>query len=249
MNSPSILTAALLLAAVPALDAATLLTFQEAAPGAADKPKVVRRMLLDGNRVRVETAGGGQVLIFQADTGTLWVIDEAKRSYTEVHRSVIPFNTEEVKAGQPEKPGKAGKAGKAAEAAPAKVPPGGAGYAKVDSGFIVNGFRTDKYEATQDGRKVAEVYVAEPKSLGLDATALAALRAMAQAFAADSKDPIQTSLAAEVPGLPVRTVRFDGGKPAVQIDLAGVRQEEAPATAFEVPAGFTRVGQGLASGS
>jgi hypothetical protein len=252
VNARPILTAALLLATAAALDAATVLTFQEAAPGAAGQPKLVRRMVLDEGRLRVEVAGaqaGGPVVIFKSDTGTLWVLDESKRSYTEVHRSVVPIQMEEeVKKGDKRVAKVKTKRGEPAPA-PAMVSPAGVSYTKVDSGFIVNGFRTDKYEGTKDGRKVEEVYVADPKALGLAEADFGALRAMADTFAAGSKDPIQRSLTAAVPGVPVRTIHFEGGKPTVQVDLSAVRHEEAPASAFEVPAGFTRQAQGLSSGS
>ena len=102
MNARPILTAALLLATAATLDAATVLTFQEAAPGAASQPKQVRRILVDGGRLRIEAAGpgaAGGVVIFKSDTGTLWVIDEGKRSYTELHRSVVPIQMEEETKG------------------------------------------------------------------------------------------------------------------------------------------------------
>jgi hypothetical protein len=249
VNARPILTAALLLATAAALDAATLLTFQEAAPGAASQPKLVRRMLLDGSSMRVETAGpdaGGRVLIFKSDTGTMWVLDEGKRSYTEMHHAVVPFQMEEEKQGDK---GVAPAKAEGTEPSPTMVSRVGVAYKKVDSGFIVNGFRTDKYEGTKDGRKVEELYVADPKALGLDAADLKTLHIMAETFAAGSKDHIQMSLTAEVPGVPVRTLRFEGGKPAVQIDLTSVRKEEVPAAAFELPAGFTRQAQGLSSGT
>jgi Domain of unknown function (DUF4412) len=251
VNARPILTAALLLATAAAADAATVLTFQEAAPGAAGQPKVVRQMLLEGGHLRVEGAGPkaeGPVLLFKAETGTLQVLDEGKRSYTEVHRSVVPFQMEEEQTGDK----RVAKAKKGEPApAPALVSPAGVSYTKVDSGFIVNGFRTDKYEGTKGGSKVEEVYVADFKALGLTDADFATLRALAGTFAADSKDPIQMSLTAAgaVPGVPVRSTRFEGGKPAVQVDLSAVRQEEAPAGAFEVPAGYTRQAQGLSSGS
>lgn len=249
MNARPILTAALLLATAAALDAATLLTFQEAPPGAASQPRLVRRMLLDEGSLRVETAGpdaGGHVMIFKSATGTLWVLDPGKRSYTELQRAVVPFEMEEEKQGDKgAAPAKAGET----EPSPTMVSPAGVAYKKVDSGFIVNGFRTDKYEGTKNGRKVEELFVADPKALGIDAEDLRTLHIMAETFAAGSKDHIQMSLTAEVPGVAVRTVRFEGGRPTVQIDLTSVRQEEAPASAFELPAGFTRQAQGLSGGS
>ena len=247
MNSRSILTTAttaLFLAAAPALHAGTILSFQEKVPGsqaagsqAGTVP--VRLMTVDGPRLRIEstgTAGGNRVLIFQAGTGTLWVIDPASRSYTEIHRSEVPFGTEEVKAGAP--------------GAPTGTPPpakaGGVTYKKVDSGFIVNGFRTDKYEGTKNGTKVEELYVADPKSLGIEAADFNALQGMARALAEQGQNVLHLSLGAELPGMPVRTLYFSGGKPTLQVDLAGVRKEDVPATAFELPAGFTRKAQGLA---
>jgi len=243
VNARPILTAALLFATAPALYAGTVLTFQEKVPGSQGEAGTVRQVFLDGPRLRVETITkerGNRLLIYQAGTGTLWVIDPAGRSYTEIHRAEVPFNTEEVKVGAP-------GAQPPANPSPIQVTPAGIAYKKVDSGFIVNGFRTDKYEGTQNGRKVEEVYVADPKALGMEAADLKTLHVMAETLALQGQGRTHLSFAAEAPGVPVRTVRFEGGKPVLQIDLGGVRKEEIPATAFELPAGFTRQAQGLAS--
>src|SRR5215208_2480648 len=157
------MTALLLVATAPALHAASVFTYSEKVPGSQAEAKMVRRIAIDGSRLRIDASPetGGKMLVFHADSGTLYVIDEAKRAYTELRRTEVPIPMEEVKVAAP-----APVKGKAPEApAPVMTGPDGTIYKKVDSGFIVNGFRTDKYEATKGGAKVAELYVAEPKNL------------------------------------------------------------------------------------
>ena len=251
MNARPLLTAALLLAtAVPAAHAATVLTYVEKTPGS-QAPTVERRMVLAGTRLRLETsaAEGGRVLLYDAGSGVLYVVDEAKRSYTELRRSEVPFNEEEVKTG-PVKTGpvKKPRKGKDQEPAPpVATAPDGTAYRKVDSGFIVNGFRTDKYEGTRNGQKVEELYVADAKALGVGDGELQALHAMADTFGTGRQ--ARLSLGAKLPGVPVRITRFEGGKPVQQIDLSTVSQEDVPVARLELPAGFTRLAQGLASGN
>lgn len=247
MSFKSLTTALLLLATAPALHAASVLTFTEKVPGSQAEPKLVRRIAIDGPRLRVDASPetGGKVLLFHADSGTLYVIDEASRSYTELHRTEVPIPMEEVKVAVP-----ARRRGKAPEdPSPAITAPDGTSFKKVDSGFIVNGFRTDKYEATKGGAKVADLFVADPKNLGLAETDLKTLRGMSETFSAGGKGIAGLDFAAQVPGLPVRIVRYEGGNPTVQIDLASLRQEEVPAALFELPQGFSRMAQGLSGGS
>jgi Domain of unknown function (DUF4412) len=230
VRSRPILIAALLLAtAVPAARAATLLTYQEKDP--ANPGQVTeRRVVLDGPRLRMDTSGsaaGDRVLIYSADSGIFYILDDAKHSYTELQRAEVPIP---------------------ANPSPTMVAPDGTAYKKTDSGFIVNGFRSDKYVGTKNGRKVEELYVADPKALGLAAEDLKTLHTMAETFAEKGQHHTRLSLTAEVPGVSVRMVRFEGGKPAMQIDLTAVRKEEVPAATFELPAGYTRLAQGMANG-
>lgn len=249
MNTRPLLTAALLVAtAMPSARAATVLTYYEKPAGTQGKA-TERRLVLAAPRLRMETAGtaaggGAQVLLFNAADGTLYVIDEAKRSYTELRATVIPMNEEEVKTGPGGKPGKPGK-GAAPAPPPVMTGAGGTVYKKVDSGFIVDGFRTDKYEGTRDGRKVEDLYVTEPKSVGVAAGDLDTLHALARIFVGPAASEAWLGLTAKVPGLPVRVLRYEGDKPVLQIDLGEVGQQDVPAARFELPEGLTRLAQGL----
>ncbi|HXO18856.1 MAG TPA: DUF4412 domain-containing protein [Thermoanaerobaculia bacterium] len=238
MNIRSTLRRATLLAFLlsllsTALYAGTVMTGKQQSPARGSSEQ---KIYLDGGRLRVEVtgeAGGerGRVMIYRADTGTLWMLNAADKSYLEMPTGRGPSGRMMRREGAPGGPG-----------APSKPV-----FAKTAADVQVNGFTTDKYEGTRDGAKVEEVWAADPKAVAVAAEDLQALKSLAERLGALGGAPGRPprgggfALAAPgVPGVPVRIIRYDDGQALSQMDITSIRQEAVPAALFEVPAGYTK---------
>jgi hypothetical protein len=109
----------------------------------------------------------------------------------------------------------------------------------------VNGFTADEYEVVFRGEKAREVWLADPKSLGIDAADAVALKSMAERLAASTGSTSGFGLETGSPrGVPVRTVSYVNGKKAVTADLSAIVQQNVAATLFDVPKDFKQAHPG-----
>lgn len=246
--------AAVLVLAVPALGPAGAATLFRTETHQLDAKAPVREntLLADGQRMRLDA--GDSSVVFLAEPGTLYVLDHSDHSYVEVDRNAmqsVAKSLGEAKAEMrerlanlpPERREKAEKlladsVGPDRKAVKTEVRQTGrketiAGIPCSDVELWVNG----KKEADVCRASFAAAHV--PRE-DLDAVRemVGMLRSSVAALAPDSLregglDAIGTMQ--QVDSLPLRMVTYRDGKPSLETRVLEVKEEAAPATAFEVP--------------
>lgn len=220
---------------------------------------------IEANRVRAEAAGrpstaGGpnsaQIVIFDGAKQTLWIVDDGRKTYTEMTKADVdriggqmsaamsamqermqnlpPEQRAQVEAmmrgrGMPGAPG----------TAPAKTT-----YKKVGTD-TVGKWPCDKYEGYQDDKKVSELCTVDPKTLGFTAADFQVTRQLAEFFGrlmpqgADRLFAIGTPEQQGYSGVPVRTIMFMGDQQMTS-ELVDAKRQSFPESTFEVPSGYTK---------
>ncbi|HEV7505580.1 MAG TPA: hypothetical protein VGS07_11755 [Thermoanaerobaculia bacterium] len=236
------------------LSAGTVITLKEqSAQGSSDN-----KIYLDGGKLRFEagSAGPTHVILYHTANGSLQILDPAKKTWFEMAAGASAASqqaaaTKRVMEDKKLTPArkqmilnnmKANSARHGLFGGPA-VP---AQYNKVASGVTVNGFTADQYEVVLGGVKTREVWLADPKSLGIDAADAVALKSMAERIAASAgRSPAGFGLETGSPrGVPVRTISFVNGQKSTTTDLSAIAQQDVAATLFEVPKDFKQAAPG-----
>jgi hypothetical protein len=176
------------------------------------------KLYLQKGDLRIETEGG-QVMIFHAADNALWLLDPARKTYVDVGAELS------ARSGHP--------AGARLDTVPAT-------YQKVASGVDVNGFKADQYDVLQGTEKIAEVWLADPKTIGVDPADAAGFRLLTKRLGYRAPAYFGFALSEGSPeGVPVRTVTYSKGQRISINEFQDVKQQEMPASLFELPAGFT----------
>ena len=248
----------LLAAALPAaLSAGTVITVKEqSAQGSHDG-----RIYLDGGNLRVESAAGGRshVILFHAANGSFQVLDPVKKTWFEIpaeatgaaqqaaiaklvkeRQDLSEAQKQQILENMKDNADRHGLYGGSGPS-PAEFK---AEYRKVASGVKVNGYTADQYEVRREGRKLREVWLADPQGLGIDPADVAAFRSLGERLGARQPDPARPSgfawEAGAPQGVPVRVVTYVKGEPATTTDLSAVSHENVPASLFEVPRDYSQ---------
>jgi hypothetical protein len=210
MKIRRVLLSALLAVAVPALAAAgALITVKESA-----RQNSTSTLYLAKGNLRIEAIEEKRVLIYRAADDTFWKLDPATRIYQDL--------------GATAGPGVAGAA---------KAP--AATYRKVASGEVVNGFATDQYEVSVGDEKIADVWMADAKTVGLDPADIAGFRLLAKRMESSRVPPRGFALSANAPdGVPLRTIAYYKGLTISINELTSVKSQDVPASLFELPADY-----------
>jgi hypothetical protein len=239
--------------------AGTVITLKEQSPQGSSDHKVY----LDGGKLRIESGGSRRhVILYHAVNGTVQILDPAKKTFFE-----MPAGN----AGAAQQAAAAKKVMERTDLSPARKqlilknmkenserhglyggPPVAAQYKKVASGVQVNGYTTDEYDIVIGGMKMREVWLADPKSLGIDPADAVAFKAMAERLGATSVSTTgpggrQSSFGLEAgapQGVPVRSIGYVNGQKTTITDLAAVSHEDVSASLFEVPKDFKQVNPG-----
>ncbi|HZP48321.1 MAG TPA: DUF4412 domain-containing protein [Vicinamibacterales bacterium] len=258
------------------LSATALALAVSAGPAAADGILIVQKtttplgtqthnVQIEANRVRAEAGGrpstspgpsGGQVVIFDGARQTLWIVDEGRKSYTEMTKAdadrvggqmsaAMSAIQEQLKNMPPEQRAQMesmmrgrGMPGAPAAAAPKTV------YKKVGTD-TVGKWSCDKYEGYQDDKKVSELCTVDPKVLGFSAADFQVTRQLAEFFGrlipqgADRLFAIGTPEQQGYSGVPVRTITFMGDQRTTS-ELVDAKRQSFPDATFQVPAGYTK---------
>ncbi len=243
-------------AAHAGVDLTTELSDMSAA-AAQSRPPNPGRILLDGNRLRMELTrpdGRHAVLIFRGDRNVMWSLDEKHRTYTEVDRARMQALVAQSDATR-----------KQMEKDFDKVPPEkrmemlrllaqGAPKKKREPPTIRPTGRTDKVggvpchevEVLRDGEKRREVCVADWTAAGVTKEDLAALRDLNE-FEDDTVGTVggraqddALELFEMLDGLPVRVRTFRAGQPRTELRVVKVAREAIAPSLFEVPAGYAK---------
>ncbi len=213
MSPRRILPLALMAFALPSLlGAGSLITTQQYA-----RKNSKDKLYLQKGDLRVETEGG-QVMIFHAADGALWLLDPVRKTYLDIGAQLA------AKGGHP---------------AGARIDPVPATYQKVASGADVNGFKADQYDVLQGTEKIAEVWLADPKAIGVDPADAAGFRLLAKRLGYQAPAYFGFALSEGSPeGVPVRTITYSKGQRISINEFQSIQQQEMPASLFELPKDF-----------
>jgi hypothetical protein len=248
----------LLALSLPAVvSAGTVITLKEQSPQGSSDHKIY----LDGGRLRFESGTGGRrhVILYHSANGSFQVLDPARKTWFE-----MPAGN----AGAAQQAAATQKVMERQDLSPARKqlilknmkenserhglyggPPVAAQYNKVASGVQMNGYTADEYEIVLGGTKMREVWLADPKSLGIDPADAVAFKSMAERLGArsagDAGHPSGFGLEIGAPrGLPVRSISYVNGQKSTTMDLSAVSHEDVAATLFEVPKDFKQSNPG-----
>ncbi|MEA2603751.1 MAG: hypothetical protein QOF89_4743 [Acidobacteriota bacterium] len=237
-----------------ALPAATVITLEEkSAQGSFDN-----KVYLQGSKLRVESASGGRphVVLYDAASGSFRILDPAKKTWFDLpadsaaqqaiatqklmeRKDLSEARKKQILDNMKANAERHGMFG--GPATPAQ-------YRKVASGVVVNGLTADEYEVSRDGKKVREVWLADPGSVGIDPADVATFKSLGEKMGARFTGPGRASgfawEAGAPAGLPVRVVSYVNGQKSVTMEVSAVRHEDVAASLFEVPKEYhqTRLG-------
>jgi hypothetical protein len=239
------------------LSAGTVITLKEQSPQGSFDNKIY----LDGGRLRMEAGAGGRrhVILYHSVNDSLQLLDPAKKTF---------FEMPSGKAGDAQQAAATQKVMERKDLSPARKqsilknmkanserhglyggPAVAAQYNKVASGVKVNGYTADEYEIVLGGTKMREVWLADPKSLGIDPADVVAFKSMAERLGArsagDAGHPSGFGLETGAPrGVPVRSISYVNGQKSTTTDLSAVSHEDVAAALFEVPKDFKQSSPG-----
>jgi hypothetical protein len=201
------------------------------------------------HRLHIGTADRG--MIFRGDKKVLWIIDAAKKSYTEMTEADMKEMAAKLQDAREQMknlpPGIAEKIQGALPGAnlPKRIVTP-LGLNKEINGFPCSGYTV----ATEGKRSTSEVWSTEPSAMKLGpeemvvfkefaefmATAVPGLEEMAD-WAKDLEHPKED----QVPGIPVLTiVKDDEGKETLRTELLSVENQPIDPKVFEAPAGYEK---------
>jgi len=249
------LAATLALVAVPLSAADGILVVQKTTTAAGTQTHNVQ---IDQNRVRAETegrGGGTQSVIFDGAKQTLWIINDARKTYTELTKAdvdrigaqmsgMMAQMQEQMKNMPPEQRERMEAMMRGRGAAPAAAAAAKPTYKKVGTA-TVGKWTCDQYEGYEGDKKTSEVCTVDPKALGFTAADFQVTRQLADFFGALMPQNMTRMFAigsAEqqgFSGVPVRQVTITGDQ-RVTSELVDAKRTSFPPSTFDVPAGYTK---------
>jgi len=215
---------------------------------------------MDAGKLRVEGANGGSpyLLIFDNAKQVMWMADLQKKTYMEITKAQVEQMANQMQQMMAQM-----------EQAMAQVPPaqrammeqmmkgrmGGMTAALAitvrDKGAsdTVGQFSCKLYEILSNGQVSSEVCAADPSQMNLDASAFETFKALAEFY--EPLRRIMPQMAAsggwsapnamdQINGFPVRTVRYEGGKPASESLLQTLEERAIDAAQFTLPSGLKK---------
>jgi len=224
---------------------------------AQSRPPNPGKMLLDGNRLRMEMTrqdGSDAVLIFRGDRNVMWSVNEKRRTYTEVDRARMQEMVAQSDATRKQMEKEFDKVPPEKRAEMLRMLAQGAPKKKREPPTIKPTGRTDKVggipchevEVVRNDEKLREVCVADWKAAGITKGDLGALRDL-NGFEDDTVGALggrtqddALELFEQLDGLPVRVRTFRGGKPRTELRVVKVERKAIDAKSFEVPEGYTK---------
>lgn len=228
-------------------------------PAAQQPPARPGRMLLDGERVRMEVerpGGGTSVMIYRGDRNLVWSVDDKRKSYTEVDGARMQAVRAQSEAARermrgeldkmpPDKRVQMQRMLAAADATEAKrAPPSLKETGRTDK---VGTLACHEVEVSRGGTKESEICVADWKAAGVTKADVAAVRklgtfqdsTMGGSQARRQGDDV-LDLFDGFDGLPVRVRTFRGGEPRTEFRIVKVERKPIDAKLFAPPDGYTK---------
>ena len=243
--------AAVLLTAGVARAADGVLIVQKMTPSGGTA--TTNQIQIEPNRMRAEVtppSGTKMAVIYDAAKQSVLLVDDAKRTYTEMNKADLDrlagqvndmmsqmqaamANMPPAQRAQMEAMMRGRMGGMAAAAAPPKIT-----YTKIGTDKVGK-WTCDKYEGKQDGQHASEICTVDANTIGLtaaDMTVFTQLAGFFKQLAPSAADMVQLGGAgAGFPGVPVRTVQS-----SMTIEITDVTRQTFPATLFQPPAGYTK---------
>lgn len=244
------------LAAGPMFAANGILIVEKSTTGGAATSNQIQ---IEANRMRVESTGatgGKQVVIFDGARGVLMMIDDAKKTYTEVTReeadklgsqmsdmmaqmqqqlqSLPPEQRAQVEAMMKGRTGGAGMPG-----APVKTE-----YRKAGKGQAGK-WACDRYEGFQADKKTSEVCTVDPKVLGFTEADFAVSKQLQEFFGKlvpqmrGQMFAIGNAAEQGFDGVPVRRMMTIAGR-EVTSEITDISRTSFADTSYAAPAGYTK---------
>jgi hypothetical protein len=226
------------------------------------QPKATRsgRMLLDGERVRMELDGAAagepkHVMIYRGDRDLVWSLDDKHRTYTEVDRARMQEmrgQSESARAKMRAELAKLPPAEQARmQAALAASDPASTQRAaptvketgRVDT---IGGLKCHDVEVSRGGVKESEICVVDWKTAGVTKADLAPVRQLGtfqqETFGGPTRRDSDDMLALfdGLDGLPVRVRSFRGGQVRSEFRVVKVEHKALDAKLFEPPDGYQK---------
>lgn len=203
-------------------------------------------------KMRAEVNGPGgtpQVVIFDGAKQVMWLVDNGKKSYTEMTKAdvdrlggqlgdMMAKMQEQLKNLPPAQRAQieAAMQGRGFGAAPARP------EYKPTGSDRVGKWSCAKYDGFENGQKTSEVCTVDPGELGLSAADMAVARQLGEFFRGIVPQGRAALIAAPedvgLKGVPVRTTHV-GPRPSVD-EIVDVRRETIADALFVVPDGYTK---------
>ncbi|MBI3769724.1 MAG: DUF4412 domain-containing protein [Deltaproteobacteria bacterium] len=263
----AVCASALWITAPPAAAAGVELTTEISDPSAAPPAKPVRpgRILIDGDRVRMEMTGsspagdakaGGAnaVMIYRGDRDVIWSVDDKRRAYMQIDRARMQAMRAQSDASRAKMRAELGKLPPAEQArmqamlaatdvkSAEREPPTIKETGRTDK---VGGLACHEIEVSRGGTKESEICVADWKAAGVTKTDLTPVRKLGT-FQQETLAGLQArreggdvlELFDALDGLPVRVRSFRAGQLRAEFRIVKVEHKALDAKLFDVPEGY-----------
>lgn len=218
------------------------------------------RTSMDKGRLRQETKGtdSGQVVIFRTDTSKLWIIDELKKTYTEITAEDIKKLGEKIDNAMAQMHEQMKNLPPAQKKMMEQMMKGQMGgmqkpeppvYKSISDSEKVKDWTCRHYEVLAGGQKQSEVWLTDWNALGLKAEDFSVYTEMAKLmgklgsrFGSLGTPGAQTDEKSVLSsGYPVKQVWFAEGKSSQEFALETVTRKSIPDSDFELPPGFKKI--------
>jgi hypothetical protein len=225
------------------------------------KDPLIYNVSIDKDRVRIEGVGDARSFIYRGDKQLFWIVDNKEKNYMEMTKqdleaislkmdSAMVKMQESMKNMPPQQREMMEKMMKS------MMPGAGARakttYKKVAVGEKVGNWSCDKYEGMAEGTKKVEMWITDPKQLGLGESDYQAIKDMARFFEKlikNAENNFGFGIDKDGPqGLPVKTLSFRDGKASFKTEVKEFKKKDFGEGWFEVPAGLTKKQMGPGAG-
>jgi hypothetical protein len=218
-------------------------------------PATTHQIQIEPRRMRVEMSGGmrggAQTIVFDGTRGVMMMIDDARKTYSEITKadidrmsqmmsdalkSVPPEQRAQIEAMMRGRGGRAGAMGGAAAAKPE--------YRKAGTG-TVGKWTCERYEAFTGGQKTGEICTVDPSARGFTAADFAITKDLAAFFEklmpgnASQMFRIGTPEDQGFSGVPVRSTTTVAGQ-TITSEITDAKRQSFPDSLFQPPAGYQK---------
>lgn len=242
--------------------AGNLILFTEESP----EGKSVSKIYVDRFALRTESTGqdSEEIMIFRRDKNVLWTINNREKTVSEMTPeameramgqmkqsmdSAMKQLQDQLKNLPPEQREMMQKMmGDRLPRAAQPAKPAKSTFRKTASSVKIKRWRADKYEMHTGSEKSEEMWIVRPEALGLgkeETQTVQAFFAFMRKFARMGGSASgETNAALEMmnlPGVPVKSITYEAGKPTDQSEISEVHRQNFPASLFEIPSGLRKV--------